>query len=157
LGFLDKLLSREKEQEEKQETEKEKKLSEPRVCIPEAQRKKIEREARLKRLEKTEKQKIEKIIKEEELPEFEDEKPRFLAEGIFAVIDTMMVKGTVVSGKIKKGTTIIVDKKKFKVKDLQFEGRSVPHLLTYQKGAIFFDKAKGLGLKAGKILEFKGK
>ncbi len=153
MGFLDKILSREKEKE-KFLPVAEKELG---VCIPEARRQIMEKEA------VEQKKKAERTASEQEqakaiaLPEFFDEKPRMSVEGIFAVIDTLMVKGIVASGKIQKGLTITIGKKKFRVKDLQFEGRSAPHLLRGQTGAVFFDKAKGLTLKAGTILEFKQK
>ncbi len=153
MGFLDKLLSREKERE-KFLPVAEKELG---VCIPEARRRIMEKEA-------AERQREAKIAENEQerakaiaLPEFFDEKPRMTVEGIFAVVDTLMVKGTVASGRIQKGLHVKIGKKKFRVKDLQFEGRSVPHLLRGQSGAVFFDKAKGLTLKAGMALEFRQK
>ncbi|GEM_PF-1633170 len=156
MGFLDKILSREKTEEKKPEAAILAEESEPKVCIPEARKKIIENEA-IQQKQEEKKQELLEQKKEEELPWFTDEKPRFMVEGIFAVIDTLMLKGRVASGKIQKGMVLAVAKKKFKIKDLQFEGRSVPHLLQGQTGAIFFNKAKGLTFKAGKMLEFKQK
>lgn len=125
------------------------------VCIPEARRKIMEKEALEEWLGKEREARIEQRQRTEQLPEFVDEKPRLVAEGIFAVIDTLMVKGRVASGRIEKGMAIKIDGKKFRVKDLQFQGRSAPHLLKGQSGAVFFDKAKGLTFKAGMVLEFR--
>ena len=155
MGILDKLLGRKTEETalpKPAEPVGEKVLG---VCIPEARQKILLEEAQQKQQEEKKQVLIEQKAKEQELPWFTDEKPRFVVEGIFAVIDTLMVKGRVASGKIEKGMVFTSGKKKFKVKDMQFEGRSTPHLLQGQQGAIFFNKAKGLTLKAGKILQFK--
>ena len=151
MGFLDKLLSRGKKEAVEQQ---EKVLG---VCIPEAHKKIMEQEAEERKQEEEKKTKLEERMRVLELPGFADEKPRLVVDGIFAVVDTLMIKGRVASGKIEKGMTIGIDKKKFKVKDLQFQGRSVPHLLKGQQGAVFFGKGKGLTFKAGAVLEFKNK
>ena len=153
MGIFGKMLGKEKEKRSLLPVA-EKELG---VCIPEARRKIMEQEEREKRIEEgkasAEHQQVRRVV----VPSFRDEKPRMVVEGIFAVIDTLMVKGTVASGKIQKRQHIKIGKKKFVVKDLQFEGRSAPRLLEGQSGAVFFDKAKGLTLKAGTVLEFRQK
>jgi hypothetical protein len=127
------------------------------VCIPEA-RQKIEKEEAEKKRAEEERKALElariKSTLPPEMPTFNDNKPRLYIEGIFSVVDTLMVKGTVASGKITKQNKIKIKKKIFKVKDLQFKGRSVGSITMGQKGAVFFDKAKGLSFKTEDIITF---
>ncbi|MDD5163608.1 MAG: hypothetical protein PHD95_05375 [Candidatus ainarchaeum sp.] len=127
------------------------------VCIPEARKAIDEEEARLKKIEneqKTKEQQMQENLKKIELPVFTDSKPRLFIEGVFAVSSTLMLKGTVVSGKITKTSKLKIKKKIFKVKDLQLKGKNTGALLAGQRGAIFFEKAKGLYLRQGDIISF---
>ncbi|MDD5148505.1 MAG: hypothetical protein PHH08_03505 [Candidatus ainarchaeum sp.] len=127
------------------------------VCIPEARRALNEHEAMLKKREEEAKAQLSLIqedLKKRELPVFTDTKPRLFIEGVFAVSSTLMLKGTVLSGKITKTSKLKIRKKLFKVKDLQLKGKSTGSLIGGQKGAIFFEKAKGLYLRQGDIISF---
>jgi len=128
---------------------------EDRVCIPEGRRIINEKEAQKRILEDEKKAKQQQMLKEltkKEFPTFTDNKPRFFIEGVFAVSGTLMLKGTVVSGKITKTSKLKIRKKAFKVRDIQLGGRSVGSIGTGQKGAVFFDKAKGLYLRTEEIV-----
>lgn len=127
------------------------------VCIPEARKKIIQEEAEQKLQEERKKKRAERVIEtieEQELPVFEDSQPRFLIEGLFAVAETLMLNGTVVSGKITKSSKLKSNESEYPVKDIQFQGKTVGTLVTGQHGAIFFEKARGLYFKKGDIALF---
>jgi selenocysteine-specific translation elongation factor len=127
------------------------------ICIPDARKILNEHEAMLKKTETEQKAKEQQMLdglKKREFPVFTDSKPRLCIEGVFAVSTTLMLKGTVVSGKITKTSKLKIKNKIFKVKDLQLKGKSTGALATGQRGAIFFEKAKGLYLRQGDVLSF---
>ena len=127
------------------------------VCVPEARRIIEETEAEMRKTEEEKKAAGQMLLEKEkkrELPVFTDAKPRLFIEGVFAVSTTLMLKGTVVSGKITKTNKLKIKSKLFKVKDLQLNGKSTGALVSGQSGAIFFEKAKGLYIRTGDTISF---
>lgn len=127
------------------------------VCIPEARRIIDEKEVAKQMLEEEKKQREQlqkQKLEEQQLPTFHDDKPRIFVEEVFSVSDTLMIKGTVVSGRITKRSKVKINKKTFSVKDLQLKRKSVGSLTFGQTGAVFFNKAKGLYVKTKQVIQF---
>jgi len=121
------------------------------VCIPEHMQKKIDREIKEQRAN-------ERILSEEleRAERIERAGPNsFEVQGLYAVQDTLMVNGFAVDGTISKGAKTSFGGKELKVKEIQFEGKTVNCLRAGQQGALFLSGKKFPIIKADDILEFE--
>lgn len=123
------------------------------VCIPEHAKKKVEAEE-LKRIEEEE-QYAKELELSEKRKKYSGDIPRFEIEGIYGISETYMLKGTVLSGTIVKGSKVPLGKRIAKVKDILFEGRSTKEISAGQRGALFIGKMKGMLVREGDVLELE--
>ncbi len=80
----------------------------------------------------------------------------FLVSGIFHVQDSIMIKGTALSGTIKQNDKTSFNGLNFEVESIQLDNKDVESLENGQKGALFLKPKDGKFpiIKAGDMLEF---
>jgi len=83
-------------------------------------------------------------------------KAGFRVLGIFQVQDTLMAKGTLFKGALKKKAKTSFNGVKMQVSEIQVEGRDAETITVGEKGALFLRPEKGKSpiIKIGDVLEF---
>ncbi len=113
------------------------------VCIPSHEQNKIE-------LEITKAQ--EKVVISEKVKDVENS--AIEVNGYYEVMDTAMLSGRVLKGRIDKKKKALLNDKEYKIVEIQKAHKRVDFLEEGDQGAVFL-KGKGLLVKTGQIIELK--